>query len=326
MKDHPARPASGYGSRVVRVPPLPIALTPPTLLAGSVDRHSTPPLHLHSPMQRAPHDIKLSVKDFVRRWAPARWWPWLQIARLAMERRTFPRRWVRHTYEGHPLRVLLGDVVGAMWYDHDWTLPELPVLLTGRLKSGSTVFNIGAHQGVVAMVLAQTVGSSGRVVAVEADRFHATLAEANRAANGIEQLVVRHAAVGEVAGPLRHDATTGAIQLGTGPGNSVPAVTIDELTAAYGAPDVIYMDVEGYEALALRGATATLAAGTVDVLVEVHGPWLQRYGTAIGDLLQSFPAATYRSLIFEEGSTRPLPTDLAALARTRFVLVNFGRR
>lgn len=276
-------------------------------------------------MPPAYHNIGMVAKESLRRCIPAAWWRWLQVTRLAVERWTFARRWVHHTYAGNHLRVLLGDVVGASWYDQDWAMPELAVLRTGRLGPGATVFNIGAHQGVVAMVLACEVGRTGRVIAVEADRFHATLAETNRVANGIERMIVRHAAVGAAAGRLTHDATTGAIQFEARHGDVVPALTIDDLTAEYGAPDVIYMDVEGFEGVAIRGAAATLAAGTVDVLIEVHGPWLQRYQTALTGILRAFPEQAYRCLVCDASGVDPRPVEAVAAERPRFVLIAQGQ-
>jgi hypothetical protein len=47
-------------------------------------------------------------------------------------------------------------------------------------------------------------------------------------------------------------------------------VTVDELATRFGAPDVVIVDVEGFEGEVLAGAAYTIAAGRSTFLVEVH--------------------------------------------------------
>ena len=55
-------------------------------------------------------------------------------------------------------------------------LPELVLLReSGALRQGSNVFELGAHQGIVALILADAVGPQGTVIAVEAERHNVSL-------------------------------------------------------------------------------------------------------------------------------------------------------
>src|SRR5437868_6156695 len=109
------------------------------------------------------------IKPLVKKVVPP--WLWTRLRLLRLRRRLAgyrPRR-VRHTYGGTPLEIELADPLGAAWYDRDWpALPEIELLSRHRLRPGARVFDLGAHQGVVALMLAQAVGPDGQVVAVEA--------------------------------------------------------------------------------------------------------------------------------------------------------------
>jgi 16S rRNA G1207 methylase RsmC len=83
----------------------------------------------------------------------------------------FDRRVVRHRYIGANLAVEIADPTGAGWYDYDWVdfEPRLDLLRRYGLRPGARVFDLGAHQGVVGLVLGHHVGAGGQVVLIEPD-------------------------------------------------------------------------------------------------------------------------------------------------------------
>src|SRR4051812_9218724 len=100
----------------------------------------------------------------------------LRVARAAREARRYPRRVVQHEYAGRRMRVMIGTGYGER-YDGNWgELGEIAVLKQHRLRPGARVFNLGANHGVIALMLADAVGTDGQVVALEADPVNAELA------------------------------------------------------------------------------------------------------------------------------------------------------
>lgn len=194
-----------------------------------------------------------------------------RAARNAARYRT---REVSHTYGGTALRLLVADSLAESWYDHDWPpLPELERLRDHGLVAGARVFDIGAHQGVVALMLADAVGPAGQVVAVEAEPHNVRVAVRNRALNAAANVEVLHAAGAAKTGSVRFsESLNGQVAMRGGRWGTVEvcAVTIDELATRYGPPDVAVVDVEGFEGEVLAGAARTIAERRTTFLVEVH--------------------------------------------------------
>lgn len=239
---------------------------------------------------------------------------------------TFTPREVEHVYGSGPLKVYLSDPLAQGWYDHPWgELPEVAALRSGKLRPGALVFDLGAHQGVVAMMLAREVGPSGRVVAVEAIAHNVRAIEKNRALNGMPQIETVYSAVSDRPGTLTfNEGLNGAIDDGTGSSGrqEVEAVTIDALAGRFGTPDVVFLDIEGAECLALSGAPKTLAANP-DFFVEVHvGHGLEKLGGSVARVLSFFPPERFRlsARAEKDEAFRPLTED-DPLTRDRFFLL-----
>jgi FkbM family methyltransferase len=138
------------------------------------------------------------------------------------------------------------------------------------------LFDVGAHFGVFSLVAAHF---GGRAVAVDpspsAVRMIAVQADLNGLGDRIE--IVR-AAVGESAGSLNLLGSgvfsDGYFKVVRGRPQreltEIPATTIDELSARFGVPSHIKVDVEGYEAAVLRGARKTLAKNSPLLFLELH--------------------------------------------------------
>jgi FkbM family methyltransferase len=202
------------------------------------------------------------------------------------------------------LEVELADGMSEGWYDRDW--PELPEL---RLMTqhhpigwGGRIFDLGAHQGVVAIMLSRYVGPNGEVVALEANSHNAAAARRNVELNEARNCTILNAAIAERSGKLLFNkCLNGFVDDGTGEWGQteVDAFSIDDLAARFGNPNLLFIDVEGYECRALAGASNTLLTKP-DVFVEVHlGAGLEKFGGSVEQVLNFFSRSDY-TLYFNE--------------------------
>jgi FkbM family methyltransferase len=208
----------------------------------------------------------------------------------------FQSRTVEHQYAGLALRVAIEDPVGEDWYDKDWPeLDEIAFLRAHGLVSGARVFDIGAHQGVVAMILAHAV-APGEVLAIEAVAHNVRVAERNLALNHVTNVTVEHSAISDSDGEAYVPGEFNAhISQAGGAGLlAVPAVTIDTLASRHGAPDVVFVDVEGYELRALAGARHVMADIRPRWFIEVHvGVGLEDAGGSAGEVIGTLAGSGY---------------------------------
>jgi FkbM family methyltransferase len=225
------------------------------------------------------------------------------LARLRAAKRrvvvsTFRKRTVVHSYLGRSLTVELADPIGEKWYDQDYNqLAEIDYLnelgLSGGIKK---VFELGAHQGVVAMMLADFVGDEGKVLAIEASSFNFDLASRNVQNNKIENVILRNVAIGHSNGLIDFvDNGNGYVSRGKKEQTQkVESITIDSLIAELWQPDLILLDIEGFEFAALsQGASAALL-GDIIWLVELHGDeTLQAYGGSNERCASLFPKGRF---------------------------------
>ena len=194
--------------------------------------------------------------------------------------------------------------------------PRETALLLGMLREGGTFVDVGANWGYFTLLAAEKVGPSGRVVAIEADPRNYALVAGNIERNRLAQVTVIHAAAGSAAGTLemigyndgqsnrgvsyvRGHAGPGQGRMIEGGGRAVEvrADTVDALLdgAAVDRVDLLKMDIEGAEALALPGMLDGLRSGRYrKIMIELHASVLGEYGADARKLMGILTGAGYR--------------------------------
>jgi FkbM family methyltransferase len=217
--------------------------------------------------------------------------------------------------------------------------PQETALIGRLLGPGGVFVDVGAHWGYFSLRAADLVGPSGRIVAVEADpRIHATLAR-NVELNRLPHATAVHAAAAAESGTLvlagfdeaqdnwglsrvvgHDDGARGAASF------EVPARALDELLdeLGVGAVDLVKMDIEGAEAMAVRGMRAGLGAGRYRrVLLELHPNELRSHGHDPGDVVAALAGAGYRGWTIDHSAATSRRAAYGRLARLEEILRPF---
>ena len=106
--------------------------------------------------------MNTEFKSWIKKKTPPSVWGFARRMYHTARNYTYQKRIARHNYSGTRLQVWIADATSAAWYDFDWgPSPEIDRLKAHRLQPGARVFDLGAHQCVAAMVMAETVGPAG---------------------------------------------------------------------------------------------------------------------------------------------------------------------
>jgi len=192
------------------------------------------------------------------------------------------------------VKVAAGDLSGFtilldMQVDKDYWLgtyePELQSALRELIPTGAVIFDVGANIGYVSLLLAKAAGAAGKVFAFEALPSNIEQLRRNVALNGMDaQVTVIASVVTQAPGPVRFlvHASRGMGKAAGSAGRedkvesemTVPGISLDEFVYGQGnpLPQVVKMDIEGGEVLALPGMHRVLAEARPLMLMELHGP------------------------------------------------------
>jgi FkbM family methyltransferase len=263
----------------------------------------------------------MQLQNYAKRYLPQPVVDVLRMMKYRMDLATFPKHVAQHRYGRHKLSMNISDRVAHEWYDKDWALPpEIEFFAHGQIPRNGRIFDLGAHQCLIAILLARDIVPEGAVVAIEANEHNANMARSNVELNRADNVEVIHALVSKSRGRAHADfsfnsrAKQGVDALVS---ESIEAMTIDDLSELKGWPDLVYLDIEGFEIEALKGASQTLARWC-HWFVELHGDeTLARYGACNADILKFFERADFARYVCmpDENQFRlvtenePVPTE-----------------
>jgi FkbM family methyltransferase len=177
------------------------------------------------------------------------------------------------------LYVRLDDwVIGARIALRRAYEPHVARVFRDLLRPGMHVIDLGANIGYYAMLAAARVGPAGHVSAFEPDPANAALLARSAAANGFGNIALFNCAAAAATGvvELAMDDSNGRLVRGGTPGaRRVQAVALDTLLGPRHRVELVKMDIEGAEGLALAGMERLLRASRPTLICEFSPPALR---------------------------------------------------
>jgi FkbM family methyltransferase len=208
------------------------------------------------------------------------------------------------------------DADTRLWTPSEWESqimgghePQSIAYLKALVKPGQVIFDVGANLGIYSIPLARIGGPQSRVYCVEANPVCVYFLQMNLRINNITTAEVLPFALHEDEGTVDFTVNYRNLMLGLAgdlpyahkPGHKigVAAMSLDAAIDRYQLPrpDFIKIDIEGAEAHAVRGMSATLDACSPTVLIELHGQGAAR------ETLQSASWTGYRFQETQSGTT-----------------------
>ncbi|MGA2881335.1 MAG: FkbM family methyltransferase [Bryobacteraceae bacterium] len=185
---------------------------------------------------------------------------------------------------------------------------------------GLVIYDVGAFHGILTLFFASR---GARVIAYEPNEGnHARLIE-NISLNRLTNVRVRKLGVGAALGSGTLHFSPDMVGGGTLRPNGIAAMSqsveittldYDIAAASLPAPDLIKIDIEGWELEALQGARATLQAHHPALFLEMHGETMRDKKSKAGAIIAFLRSAGYTDIVHVETGITIAPGNETAAA------------
>lgn len=225
-----------------------------------------------------------------------------------------------HWYFDLFLNLYLGNDLSSQLFISGCYEPNELYFLSQILQPGMTLIDVGANDGLYALMAAKLVGTNGSVLAFEPSRREFHHLQSNISLNQLEYIQAFPIALADVNGQatlkLANYEHAGQNTLGefiydgvaSSEVETVELKRLDDFVETFNLQqiDVIKMDVEGAEFAVLQGAQHMLATYHPLLLLELSDSALQGQGSSADAVLEFLRSLGYEIFTFGQRTGLPI--------------------
>ena len=202
------------------------------------------------------------------------------------------------------------DPVMTAWVSFGSFEPQTVDLYKKSLREGMNVVDIGANIGYYTIIGGKMIGTNGKIFSYEPDEDNFYYLETNVRSNDLKNAHVLKLALSDSIGKRKlylGDEKCTNHSFGdnskTGKTELVETDTLDNNLKRFGSPkiDVIKIDIEGAEILAIEGMKETIARNpNIIILTEFYPKAIKRLGKSPVQYLRRLQTMGFNLLLIDE--------------------------
>jgi|GEM_PF-1633585 len=184
------------------------------------------------------------------------------------------------------------------------------------LSAGMTAVDCGAHVGYYSLLFSKLV-KDGKVFSFEPDPYNFEILKQNIALNGCRNVVLEKLAISDKTGYAQfflNEDNLGAHSIISQPNFKdrieVKTIRLDDYFANWNAPiDLIKMDIEGAEFIALGGMPKIMQSGSLSIIMEFFPEMIIKNGGNPVELINRLRSAGMNLFIIHPETGNPEPAN-----------------
>lgn len=231
---------------------------------------------------------------------------------------------IKKHVEGVDLLFLIADQHSKTWYDvysGDGQWREMAFIRDNLIIPGTTVIECGSHHGMTAILMANWLGPSGRVLALEPSPFsHGVLYE-NIHLNHLDNISPLQVAAGEERSIITFseipDGSMGSHVSNLASANAIDVelIPLDDYIKVN--PSLVKIDVQGYVHQVLQGMAGLLEQCRPNLAIEVDSPQCtSSMGGVFDDIFKLLDLEGYTYYVSFDASCKPEPISIRDVVST----------